>query len=455
MVKVLAINSKKEINFFRRLTPSQILVLGFAGVILLGTVLLMLPISTKDGTVTPFLDALFTATSAVCVTGLVVVDTGTYWSLFGQIVILLLIQVGGLGFMTVATLFAILLGRRINLRERIVIQEALNQASLEGIIKLTKQVILFTFSIEGVFAVILGLRFSLDYGFIKGMWFGIFHAVSAFNNAGFDLMGNFKSLTPYVGDVIVNLSIAILIITGGIGFYVISELFNLRKKGRLSLHSKITLMTTGLLLLLGTVVIFVMEYNNDKTLGALPFGQKILAAFFQAVTPRTAGFNTVDIAALHPATQYFIIILMFIGASPGSTGGGVKTTTFAVLTLAVINIILGRDEILVYNRRLPREQIFKAIAIVMISLSLINIVTFILTFTEGHNILMNMFETVSAFGTVGLSMGLTPELSELGRILIILMMFFGRVGPLTITYALAQRRKKALFTLPEEKVMVG
>ncbi|WP_075865300.1 TrkH family potassium uptake protein [Carboxydothermus islandicus] len=451
----MAINSKKEINFFRRLTPSQILVLGFAGVILLGTVLLMLPISTKDGTVTPFLDALFTATSAVCVTGLVVVDTGTYWSLFGQIVILLLIQVGGLGFMTVATLFAILLGRRINLRERIVIQEALNQASLEGIIKLTKQVILFTFSIEGVFAVILGLRFSLDYGFIKGMWFGIFHAVSAFNNAGFDLMGNFKSLTPYVGDVIVNLSIAILIITGGIGFYVISELFNLRKKGRLSLHSKITLMTTGLLLLLGTVVIFVMEYNNDKTLGALPFGQKILAAFFQAVTPRTAGFNTVDIAALHPATQYFIIILMFIGASPGSTGGGVKTTTFAVLTLAVINIILGRDEILVYNRRLPREQIFKAIAIVMISLSLINIVTFILTFTEGHNILMNMFETVSAFGTVGLSMGLTPELSELGRILIILMMFFGRVGPLTITYALAQRRKKALFTLPEEKVMVG
>ena len=454
-MKVLAINSKKEINFFRRLTPSQILVLGFAGVILLGTVLLMLPISTKDGTVTPFLDALFTATSAVCVTGLVVVDTGTYWSLFGQIVILLLIQVGGLGFMTIATLFAILLGRRINLRERIVIQETLNQVSLEGIIKLTKQVILFTFSIEGVFAVILGLRFSLDYGFIKGMWFGVFHAVSAFNNAGFDLIGNFKSLTPYVGDVIVNLSIAILIITGGIGFYVISELFNLRKKGRLSLHSKITLMTTGLLLLVGTLVIFVMEYNNDKTLGALPFGEKILAAFFQAVTPRTAGFNTVDIAALHPATQYFIIILMFIGASPGSTGGGVKTTTFAVLTLAVINIILGRDEILVYNRRLPREQIFKAIAIVMISLSLINIVTFILTFTEGHNILMNMFETVSAFGTVGLSMGLTPKLSELGRILIILMMFFGRVGPLTITYALAQRRKKALFTLPEEKVMVG
>ncbi|ABB15123.1 MULTISPECIES: TrkH family potassium uptake protein [Carboxydothermus] len=451
----MAINTKKEINFFRRLTPSQILVLGFAGVILLGTVLLMLPISTKDGTVTPFLDALFTATSAVCVTGLVVVDTGTYWSLFGQIVILLLIQVGGLGFMTIATLFAILLGRRINLRERIVIQEALNQASLEGIIKLTKQVILFTFSFEGVFAVILGLRFSLDYGFIKGMWFGVFHAVSAFNNAGFDLIGNFKSLTPYVGDVIVNLSIAILIIAGGIGFYVISELFNLRKKGRLSLHSKITLMTTGLLLLVGTLVIFVMEYNNDKTLGALPFGEKILAAFFQAVTPRTAGFNTVDIAALHPATQYFIIILMFIGASPGSTGGGVKTTTFAVLTLAVINIILGRDEILVYNRRLPREQIFKAIAIVMISLSLINIVTFILTFTEGHNILMNMFETVSAFGTVGLSMGLTPKLSELGRILIILMMFFGRVGPLTITYALAQRRKKALFTLPEEKVMVG
>lgn len=306
-MKVLAINTKKEINFFRRLTPSQILVLGFAGVILLGTVLLMLPISTKDGTVTPFLDALFTATSAVCVTGLVVVDTGTYWSLFGQIVILLLIQVGGLGFMTIATLFAILLGRRINLRERIVIQEALNQASLEGIIKLTKQVILFTFSFEGVFAVILGLRFSLDYGFIKGMWFGVFHAVSAFNNAGFDLIGNFKSLTPYVGDVIVNLSIAILIIAGGIGFYVISELFNLRKKGRLSLHSKITLMTTGLLLLVGTLVIFVMEYNNDKTLGALPFGEKILAAFFQAVTPRTAGFNTVDIAALHPATSILLL----------------------------------------------------------------------------------------------------------------------------------------------------
>ncbi|GAV22647.1 TrkH family potassium uptake protein [Carboxydothermus pertinax] len=452
---VFVLKSKKEKNILRRLTPAQILVLGFAGVILLGTVLLMLPISSKDGTVTSFLDALFTATSAVCVTGLVVLDTGTYWSLFGQVVIMLLIQVGGLGFMTIATLFAIILGRRINLRERIVIQEALNQASLEGIIKLTKQVIVFTFGIEGVFAVILGLRFSQDYGFLTGMWFGVFHAISAFNNAGFDLIGNFKSLTPYVGDILINLSIAFLIIAGGIGFYVISELSNYRKKGRLSIHTKITLTTTGILLLVGTVVIFIMEYGNGKTLGALPLGHKLLASFFQAVTPRTAGFNTLDIASLHPATQFFIIILMFIGASPGSTGGGVKTTTFAVLTLAVVNIILGRDEILVYNRRLPREQIFKAIAIVMISLALINIVTFILTFTEGHNILMNMFETVSAFGTVGLSMGLTPELSKFGRVLIILMMFFGRLGPLTITFALAQRRKKALFTLPEEKVMVG
>jgi len=454
-VTVFIAKTKKSKSILQRLTPAQILVLGFAGVILLGAVLLMLPISSRAGTATPFLDALFTSTSAVCVTGLVVVDTGTYWSLFGQIVIMLLIQVGGLGFMTIATLFAIILGRRINLRERIVIQEALNQTSLEGIIKLTKQVIFFTFGIEGFFAVILGLRFSMDYGILKGMWFGIFHAISAFNNAGFDLIGDFKSLTPYVGDVVINLSIAFLIIAGGIGFYVVSEIFSYRTKRKLSIHTKITLATTGMLLLVGTIVIFIMEYGNAKTLGALPLGQKILASFFQAVTPRTAGFNTLDIAALSPATQFFIIILMFIGASPGSTGGGVKTTTFAVLTLAVVNIILGRDEILVYNRRLPREQIFKAIAIVMISLALINMVTFILTFSESHNLLMNMFETVSAFGTVGLTMGLTPKLSEFGRVLIIFMMFFGRLGPLTITYALAQRRKKALFTLPEEKVMVG
>jgi len=327
----LAINGDVHRRFVLRASPPQVLVLGFLLLILTGAILLTLPAAVKPGGEVNFLTSLFTATSAVCVTGLVVVDTASHWSTFGQVVILLLIQVGGLGFMTMATFFALLLGRKIGLRQRLIIQESLNQTNVAGIVRLVKYVLLFTFSVEMFFAAVLAVRWSADLGWPKSLWYGIFHSVSAFNNAGFDLFGGFKSLTGYVEDVTVNICITTLIILGGLGFSVVVELFQCLKGTRryLTLHTKLVLLVTGLLVVGGTTLIFLLEEQNS--LLDLSLKGKFLAAYFQAVTPRTAGYNTLDIAALRPATQFLLVILMFIGASPGSTGGGVKTTTVGIL----------------------------------------------------------------------------------------------------------------------------
>jgi len=304
------------------MTPSRVLVLGFAVVILFGALLLTLPQATQDGLGLPFLNAAFTATSAVCVTGLVVVDTATTFTLFGQWVILLLIQVGGLGFMTFATMFAMILRKRITFKERLLLQEALNQISVEGVVRLTKSVLQISFAIEAIGALILTLRWYSDFGWSKALYYGVFHSISAFNNAGFDLFGNFSSLTAYVGDPFVNITIMLLIICGGLGFIVLVDLLAPRKKFRL--HTKIVLQVSGALILLGAVVIFLMEFTNPKTLGPLPLGTKVLAAFFQSVSPRTAGYNTINLAGMYDTTLLSMIVLMFIGASPGSTGGGIK-----------------------------------------------------------------------------------------------------------------------------------
>ncbi|MGB9803710.1 TrkH family potassium uptake protein [Desulfofundulus sp.] len=435
------------------MTPPQVLVLGFAAVILAGALLLMLPVSSRSGRVTDFLTALFTATSAVCVTGLVVVDTGTYWSSFGQAVILTLIQVGGLGFMSMATLFFILMGRRIGLKERLIIQESLNQLRVAGVVRLVRAVVLFTFLTEGIFASILSLRFYFDYGFPRCLWLGVFHAVSAFNNAGFDLMGGFRSLTGYVSDPVVTLSITSLIILGGLGFAVVMELYNYPHTRRLSVHTRLVLRTTGALILCGATLFGLLEWGH--ILRDLPLSGKVLASYFQAVTPRTAGFNTVDIGRLHSATQFLIIILMFIGASPGSTGGGIKTTTFALLGITLCSLSRGKEDVEVFRRRIPPWQVYKALSVTLWAILLVSTVTLLLNVTEGGDFLAALFETVSAFGTVGLSMGLTPHLSPAGRVAIILTMFAGRVGPLTLAYAFAQRRRKTAIRYPEEKIMVG
>ncbi|WP_245647932.1 TrkH family potassium uptake protein [Paenibacillus borealis] len=441
---------------FLKLAPPQILVLGFAAVIIIGTLLLMLPVSSVSGEHLNFMDALFTATSAACVTGLAVVDTGTYFTGFGQSVVLVLIQIGGLGFMTMATLFALVLKRRISLRDRLILQEAMNQSSMEGIVRLIRKVLIYSLVIEAAGAILLSVRFAFDMPLPRALYYGLFHAVSMFNNAGFDLFGGHdNSLTAYVGDPVINLVVMFLIISGGIGFIVMSDLAEFRRKRRLTLHSKVVLSMTFGLILTGMAVIFIFEFTNPRTLGPLNLGSKIWASLFQSVAPRTAGANTLDITGLRQATQFFIVILMFIGASPGSTGGGVKTTTFTLMVGAVISMLRGRGDIVLFRYRLAQERVFKALTITLLALLLIVTVSMMLSTTEGLPFLMILFETTSAFANVGLSLGLTPELTQLGKILICLTMFAGRLGLLTLAYALGPKQGKPLYKYPEGKMIIG
>lgn len=438
-----------------RLSPPQILVIGFALIILLGALLLMLPISSKSGESLSFVDAVFTATSATCVTGLVVVDTGTYFSTFGQIVIMLLIQVGGLGFMTMATLFSLVFKRKISLKDRLILQEAMNQNTMEGIVRLIRKVLMYSVVIESFAAVIFSLRLAVDMPFGKAAYFGLFHVVSLFNNAGFDLFGEFRSLTQYVGDPVMNLVAMVLIISGGLGFIVLSDLIDFRKRRKLSLHSKVVLSTTTALILIGTLVIFIFEFTNSRTLASLDWGAKIWSSLFQSVTPRTAGANTLDIGAMRQASQFFMIILMFIGASPSSTGGGIKTTTFTILVGAVISMIRGRTDLDLFRYRLAQERIFKAVTIAMLALFLVIAVAMVLSTTEDASFLTILFESTSAFGTVGLSMGLTGKLTVVGKVIICFTMFAGRLGMLTLAYALGPKKGKDLYRHPEGKIIIG
>lgn len=428
-------------------------------IILAGAGLLTLPVSAASGVPTPFLDALFTATSATCVTGLAVVDTGTHWSLFGKIVIISLIQVGGLGFMTMATLFAFALNKRLSLKERLILQEAMNQGSMEGIVRLIRKVLVYSLTIEFTAAVIFAIRWSFDLGPVRALGYGVFHAISFFNNAGFDLFGpitgQFSSITAYADDYVINIVSMALIILGGIGFVVLSDLMEYKQRRRLSLHSKVVLSASGILILVGAIVIFIFEFTNPKTLATLNWNGKILASFFQSVSPRTAGANSIDIAGMRQATQFFIIVLMFIGASPGSTGGGIKTTTFTTLIGAIIAMIRGKEDIVLFHNRLGKDRILKAITLTMIALFWVILVTMLLSTTEDHNFLMILFEATSAFGTVGLSMGLTPDLTTFGKLMIALTMFIGRLGPLTLAYALGPKAEKELFRYPEGKITIG
>lgn len=448
------LNSNKNLTKeMRRFSPPQILAIGFISVILCGTLLLTLPISTVVGKGLPFIDALFTATSAVCVTGLVVVDTGTVFSIFGQSVILLLIQIGGLGFMTFATFFAILLGKKINLKERMLLQEAYNQSTLEGIVRLAKYIFLVAFSIEGLAIIILTIRWSFDLKFGKALYYALFHTVSAFNNAGFDLFGN--SLVRFQNDIVINLTIMILIVLGGIGFSVILDIYTNHAK-RISLHSWIVIRATGVLIVAGAIIFFLLEFNNPETIGNLGVQGKFLSSLFQSITPRTAGFNTVDISALRDTTKLWLIVLMFIGASPGSTGGGIKTTTFVTLMLSIYCMLRNKCQITVHERSISKDILQKAVAIFTLAIMWIIFVTGLLTITEQADFITLLFETVSAFGTVGLSLGITSSLSFMGKLLIILTMFIGRVGLLTIAFAIGQGSNignQAKY--PESKIIVG
>ncbi|MFF2795011.1 TrkH family potassium uptake protein [Lysinibacillus xylanilyticus] len=439
-----------------KLNPPKILVLGFATIILIGTFLLTLPIATENGEGLSFLNALFTATSATCVTGLVVVDTGDTFSTFGELVILFLIQIGGLGFMTFATLLFLLLGKKISLKERLLLKEAFNNITMAGLVRLVRRILLFTALIELIGALILSIRFSFDMPVGKAIYFGFFHSISNFNNAGFDLMGGFNGLTEYVDDPFIVLTICALITIGGLGFIVINELYEYRETKRLSVHSKIVLSTTLILTIGSTILIFLFEYGNSKTLGPLSEWGKVLGSLYQAVTPRTAGSNTLPIGDLTQSTLFLIILLMFIGAGSGSTAGGIKITTFALLVATMWSQIRGKEDVVLFRRRIVNETILKALTVTMCGMMIVIFVTFVLSILEqGHSFMMYLFEATSAFGTVGLSMGLTPELSPGGRLVIILTMFAGRLGPLTIAFAIAKRRKSEAFRHPKGNIMIG
>lgn len=445
-----------KVKFFK-LSPTQILALGFATVIFTGAVLLFLPISSASGKSTPFLDCLFTSTSAVCVTGLVTVDTGTNWSIFGQIVVMLLIETGGLGFMTFATLISVLIGKRISLRERLVIQEAYNAFDLQGMVKMALRVMALTMTIEGIGAIFLATQFVPQFGWIKGIYFAIFHSVSAFCNAGIDLIGGFRNLTPYVENSVISLTVGGLIVLGGIGFSVLTELINYKKLKRLSLHTKVVITMTTILIIGGAILFFLFEYSNMKTMGNLSPKGKFLASLFASITPRTAGFNTISLVDMTIASKFLTVILMFIGASPGSTGGGIKTTTAMLLFMTVIAVIKGKDDTEIYERRINRSLVYKAIAITMISFMLVMIVTMILSLTQKGTFIQFLYETTSAFATVGLSLNLSPTLTSIGKAVIIFTMYAGRVGPLTLALAFTRKEQttSSAVRYPEDKILVG
>jgi len=435
------------------LTPNQILVLGFLVIIISGTYLLHHPISSAEGKTLSLIDALFTATSATCVTGLIVVNTGKDFSLFGQWVILILFQIGGLGIMTFSTMFAFLLGRKITLRQRLVIQESLNQFSIGGLVRLAKYILLFTFFLEGIGTILLYLYWKDISSNHPNLFLSFFHAVSAFCNAGFSLFSD--SLEKYNSHLGINLIFILLIILGGLGFLVLVELIEFPKRKKLSLHSKVVLIMTLILLIIGTLGLFFLEYNNEKTISHLSLSNKILSTVFQSTTARTAGFNTITVGSFTDASLLLIVILMFIGASPTSTGGGIKTTTFCISFLWMYYALKGRKHLYIYQRQISEAIVNKAWVILMLALCWIMLITLLLSYVEKFDFIKILFEVVSAFGTVGLSTGITSHLTSMGKILIILTMFVGRLGPVTIALSLITDRKTESIQYPKEQVMVG
>ena len=447
-----------------KVKPPQIVALSFFCAIVIGTILLSLPLAVEEGNSISFLDSLFTATSATCVTGLIVKDTGTFFSPFGKGVIFLLIQIGGLGIMTFSTLFAIVLGRKLTIKENVIIHRALNQQKVEGLKDLIKYILLITFGVELVGAACLFFRWSHteNWSMHETLINSIFHSVSAFCNAGFSFFSD--SFTKYAQDPYINIIMMLLIFLGGIGFIVILDIPKLFSFGkpirRVSVQAKLALTISLVLITLGTLFILFTERNN--ALSGLPLGDRIFASLFQAITPRTAGFNTIKIGALLPQTMFLMILFMFIGASPGSTGGGIKTCTFGVVLATMFSMMNNKNRVSVFKRTIPKEVVHKALVVFSLALAWVFCATMIMLFTERgylqgieQGFMRVLFEVTSAFGTVGLSTGITPHLSSLGKMLIIVTMFVGRIGPLTVALSVALRQDKIMFTYPEERIMVG
>ena len=444
---------QKVVHWRRYLTSFQLIILGFAGVILLGALILMLPVASSCGAWTPFRESLFTSTSAVCVTGLVIYDSGSYWSGFGQGVILLLIQIGGLGVITMAATFLMLAGKNISLKERSAMQDAISAPAVGGIVRLTRFILKGTFFIELLGALAMLPVFCRDYG-SRGIWMSVFHSVSAFCNAGFDILGRpgnlYPSLTAYIADPLINTIVVLLIVTGGIGFLtwddVCTHRLHLR---RYRMQSKVILAATGLLILFPAILFFFTDFSD------LPMEQRFLASLFQAVTPRTAGYNTADLTAMTEASRAVMTVLMLIGGAPGSTAGGMKVTTLTVLTANAFATFRRRAEPQLFHRRLEGAAVRNASTILMLYLTLFFTGAVIISTAEGLPLSACLYETASAVGTVGLTLGLTPQLGALSQWILIVLMFLGRVGGLTLIYAAYSGRDLSCARFPQEKITVG
>ena len=437
----------------RIFSSSRTIIFGFAAMIIVGTLLLMLPFSSKSGTVTPFLDCLFTATSSSCVTGLIVHDTATHWSLFGQIVILIMIQIGGMGIVTMSILAVMLSGKRVNLTQRSTMQESISAHKVGGIIQLSSFIIITSLVIELLGAIAFSFVFCRDYGFLKGIWMSVFHSVSAFCNAGFDLMGEtakFSSLTSYVYNPIVNITVMLLIIIGGIGFLTWDDIKTNKWHIRhYRVQSKIIFLVTAILILVPALYFFFFEFNN------LSFDKRILVSLFQAVTPRTAGFNTVDASQLSETGNAVVTVLMLIGGAPGSTAGGMKITTVAVLIAATVSVFRKRDSAHILRRRVSDETVKNAATILVMYITLFVFGAMVISSIESLPLTQCLYETASAIGTVGLTTGITPSLSVVSRIILIFLMYMGRVGGLTIVFATLGGTQKNLVKYPQATITVG
>ncbi len=451
--------------------PGRVIVTSFLLVILVGACLLTLPFASKNGQSVGFLRALFTATSATCVTGLVVVDTATYWTLFGKMVIISLIQIGGLGLVTITSFFYSFMRKKASLRTLVITQESTASFGFADVLRLVRKIITITFTVEIIGGIILSWRFIPAYGWISGIGKGFFQSVSAFCNAGFDLHGDsasgpFSSLVAWNGDPIVILTTGLLIVIGGLGFVVWSDMLSFKKIRRLNFHSKVVLLMTGILILVGAAFFLVVEYNNrlsDYSLGSLPAWQRPVAALFQSITPRTAGFNSIDQATLTDSSKLMSIILMFIGAAPGSTGGGIKITTFAVIMATIISDVRGQDNIVLFRHRLSRETFTRAFVIVGLAMSIVISASMLMSFIENaaleagrFSFLDLVFESTSAFATVGLSSANTPTLQPASWTVLIPAIYLGRVGPASFAISLAmQKASKRELVHPEGKTLVG
>ena len=441
----------------KSLSHIQIIALGYFLITLAGTLLLMLPFATQSGVSAPFGTAIFTSVSASCVTGLILENTVTYWSVFGQIVILALIQLGGLGYMTIATVFYRLIIRKHGLREKVIMAESINTTRMNNFSSLIKKIFLGSIIIEFTGAVLLSIRFISIFGWAKGIYYGVFHSISAFCNAGFDLLGSptpFNSLTSFNNDPLVILVISALVIIGGLGFLVWDDISLKRFRfKKLNLHSKIVLTVSAVLLGLGTLLFFIFE--NNKLFSDMSFSSKLLNSFFSAVTPRTAGFNTVDIASLSEASKLLTVILMFIGGSSGSTAGGIKTTSLFVIFAFIASKVRGRDSISAFNKSIKDEFLHKALLVSTINMSLALTGTFIIAAVEPASLSNIFVETFSAISTVGLTAGLTSSLGVVSQIVLMILMFCGRVGSVSFAAALFEKRNPAPITYPAESITVG